>query len=128
MKPIVKSEFKSVLSYITKDGSEIRELMHPSVHGNKNQSLASAIIAVGKETLWHKHIATEELYHVVSGTGLMHIDGDEFEVNPGDTILIEPGLPHKIKNTAVEPLQILCASSPPYSHDDTVLLADELSR
>ncbi|MBF0465263.1 MAG: cupin domain-containing protein [Nitrospirae bacterium] len=123
MKPVVKTEFREVPSYITKDGSEIRELMHPSVHGNKNQSLASAVIAQGQETLLHKHINTEELYHIVSGTGLMHIDGSEFAVNPGDTVLIEPGIPHKIKNTGREPLQILCASSPPYSHSDTIILS-----
>ena len=31
----------------TLDGSEIRELMHPAVHGNVNQSLAEARVSPG---------------------------------------------------------------------------------
>ena len=34
--------------FTTADGSTIRELMHPAVHGNQNQSLAEATIASGK--------------------------------------------------------------------------------
>jgi len=45
-----KSRYVSVESFVTKDGSIIRELMHPSVHGNANQSLAEAIVPVGQGT------------------------------------------------------------------------------
>lgn len=55
----------------TKDGSEIRELMHPAVHGNRNQSLAEARVAPGQTTALHWHRESEELYHVTAGTGLM---------------------------------------------------------
>jgi len=37
----IKTEYKTVKPYITKDGSIIRELIHPNVHGNQNLSLAS---------------------------------------------------------------------------------------
>ena len=40
-----KSRYVSVNPFTTKDGSIIRELMHPSVHGNANQSPAEAIVA-----------------------------------------------------------------------------------
>ena len=36
----IKTTYNNIKSYITKDGSEIRELMHPDVHGNIRQSLA----------------------------------------------------------------------------------------
>jgi hypothetical protein len=32
---------------VTRDGSVIRERMHPSVQGNRRQSLAEAIVAPG---------------------------------------------------------------------------------
>ena len=108
--------------YITKDGSEIRELMHPEVHGNCNQSLAEAIIHPGCETRLHQHRLSEELYHVLSGSGQMTLGQRVFSVAEGETICIEPGVRHKIKNTAYQDLVILCCCSPPYSHDDTKLL------
>ena len=60
---IFKTEFEKFEPYITKDGSIIRELMHPSVHGNPNQSLAEATVPAGGKTLLHKHRITEEIYH-----------------------------------------------------------------
>jgi len=40
----IKSEYNKMQPYSTKDGSQIKELTHPEVHGNKNQSLAEACI------------------------------------------------------------------------------------
>ena len=47
----MRQPYDSVVPYITKDGSEIRELMHPAVHGNQNQSLAEAMVPPGARTL-----------------------------------------------------------------------------
>ena len=67
----MKSRYAEIPAYVTKDGSEIRELMHPSVHGNRRQSLAEATLAPGTRTQLHRHAVTEELYHITSGSGLM---------------------------------------------------------
>ena len=42
----------------------------------------------------------EELYVIVSGKGFMVLDGEEFEVGPGDVILNRPGGTHGLKNIA----------------------------
>lgn len=117
----MRQPYDSVVPYITKDGSEIRELMHPAVHGNQNQSLAEATVAPGATTQLHKHLKTEELYHITGGQGLMTLGDTRFEVYPGDTICIKPGTPHCIENTGKEPLVLLCCCSPAYSHEDTIL-------
>jgi len=108
--------------YITRDGSEIRELLHPAVHGNLRQSLAEATLQPGQATALHRHQQTEELYHVTAGHGLMRLGCDEFPIAPGDTVCISPGMPHAVHNTGDEPLHILCCCAPAYSHDDTELL------
>ncbi|OGI43166.1 MAG: hypothetical protein A2V92_06945 [Candidatus Muproteobacteria bacterium RBG_16_65_31] len=118
----MKTVYREVRPFVTKDGSEIRELMHPSVHGVRNQSLAEAMVAPGTTTRLHRHRRSEEIYHVTAGAGLMTLGSEEFPVTPGDTILVPPGTPHRIRNTGVEPLRILCSCAPPYSHDDTELL------
>lgn len=114
--------YLTVPAYQTKDGSVIRELMHPRVHGNHAQSLAEATVAVGTRTLLHRHALTEELYHITRGTGRMTLADACFEVGPGDTICIAPGTAHCIEATGDEPLHLLCCCAPAYSHDDTEVL------
>jgi mannose-6-phosphate isomerase-like protein (cupin superfamily) len=119
--------YRAVKPYKTKDGSTIRELMHPAVQGNLAQSLAEAIIPVGTRTILHQHHKTEELYHVTAGRGLMTLGDACFAVKVGDTVLIPPGVPHRIEAAGFKALHILCCCSPAYSHDDTELLEDERS-
>jgi mannose-6-phosphate isomerase-like protein (cupin superfamily) len=107
--------------FVTKDESIITEFIHPSWTPAKNQSLAEAVVPAGKETLAHRHLVTEELYHVTRGHGLMRLGEASFEVSPGDTVLISPGEVHSIKNTGEEDLAVLCCCAPAYTHEDTVL-------
>jgi len=122
MKRVDKTSSENISAYITKDGSSIKELMHPSKHGNANQSFAEATVSPGAKTQPHRHHKTEELYHVTQGGGLMSLGDATFKVKVGDTVLIPPGSPHCIQNTSGELLKILCCCSPPYSHEDTELL------
>lgn len=118
----IRSRYSDNAPYTTRDGSEIRELMHPAVHGNVNQSLAEATVEPGQRTQLHRHKLSEELYHITAGRGLMELDGKKFEVRTGDTVAIAPGAAHAVENCGEQPLVILCCCSPPYSHDDTELL------
>ena len=119
---MTRTRYTQVPAFVTKDGSVIRELMHPAVHGNANQSLAEAIVAVGQSTQLHRHHRSEEIYHITSGTGRMTLGAASFDVSAGDTIVIPPGTPHCIRNTGPTELKILCACAPAYSHADTELL------
>jgi mannose-6-phosphate isomerase-like protein (cupin superfamily) len=118
----MKTRYADIPAYRTKDGSEIRELMHPDHQGNRLQSLAEATIPAGAATLRHLHRVSEELYHVTHGHGEMQLGDHGLTLAPGDTVLIPPGTPHAVINTGKEPLRILCCCSPAYSHADTVLL------
>lgn len=112
----------NIPAYTTKDSSQISELMHPSLHACQNQSLAEAIVPTGASTRLHRHLQSEELYHITAGGGMMHLGDEEFEVKTGDTVCISPGTAHCIHNTGKEDLVILCCCSPAYSHEDTELL------
>lgn len=118
----MKTSIAQIPAYLTKDGSEIRELMHPVAHGVRNQSLAEATVPAGSETRLHRHLRTEEIYHVTAGIGRMRLGDRHFEVAAGDTVLIPPGTAHAIANTGSGPLKILCACAPAYAHGDTELL------
>jgi mannose-6-phosphate isomerase-like protein (cupin superfamily) len=110
--------------FVTADGSTIREVAGVPSGNAVNQSLAEATVPAGAQTIEHLHRASEEIYHFVAGAGRLRLDGEEADVRAGDTVVIAPGTPHKLFNDGEEPLVLLCCCSPPYSHEDTVLLED----
>jgi mannose-6-phosphate isomerase-like protein (cupin superfamily) len=107
--------------FVTKDGSEIRELLAYRNSAIRNQSLAEARLAVGAATQEHYHAKTEEIYFITSGQGRMRIEGETRDVQAGDAIAIPPGQKHKLWNTGSTPLTLLCCCAPCYEHRDTFL-------
>lgn len=118
----MKISKNNIQAYLTKDGSLIRELMHPDMNGSINLSFAEAEIEPGQATDLHRHVLSEEIYHVSRGEGMMTLGTERFTIQRGDTICIHPGTSHRVVNSGNEPLQILCCCAPPYSHSDTEIL------
>lgn len=117
------TSLQSIVSYPTKDGSEILELVHPdAVQCSGRQSLAEARLAPGQKTQRHRHKVTEEIYHILTGHGLMECADKKFPVQPGDSIVIPPGAVHAMDNTGTEPMRFLCCCAPAYRHHDTELV------
>jgi len=110
-----------VPAFVTKDGSEIRELLAHRNLAARHQSLAEARIPVGGSTLEHVHPKAEEIYYLTHGQGRMRLEAEEREVQAGDAILIRPGQRHKLWNTGPECLRLLCCCAPGYEHSDTLL-------
>jgi len=105
----------------TKDGSEIREWAGRAATGTLAQSLAEASLPPGAATTEHFHPIAEELYLVTAGSGRLRIDGEEREIRSGDCAVIARGARHKLWNTGDDVLRVVCACTPAYSHEDTVL-------
>ncbi len=109
----------AVPAFITKDGSEIRELLAHRNSCIRHQSLAEARLAPGTSTQEHFHRKTEEIYYITHGSGRIEIDGEVRDVGPGDAIAIRPGQHHKLWNTGQHALRLLCCCAPAYEHEDT---------
>jgi mannose-6-phosphate isomerase-like protein (cupin superfamily) len=110
-----------VEAFITKDGSEIRELLAHRNSAIRNQSLAEARLPVGASTQEHFHPRAEEIYFITHGAGKIRIEGETREVRAGDAIAIPPGKKHKLWNTGTEILHLLCCCAPAYEHGDTII-------
>ena len=108
-------------AFITKDGSEIRELLAHRNSAIRNQSLVEARIAIGAGTQEHYHVRTEEIYFITAGEGRMRIGDESRPVHVGDAIAIPPGQKHKIWNIGGETLKLLCCCAPAYEHSDTII-------
>ena len=110
-----------VEAFVTKDGSEIRELLAHRNSCIRNQTLAEARLAPGMSTTPHHHRRIEEIYYILEGRGLMRVGEEGRPVGPGDAIAIPPGATHQITNTGTGVLKFLCCCAPGYEHQDTVL-------
>lgn len=86
--------------YIVKDNTFLNNLI-----------VSSTDLNPGKQTSGHRHAGQEEVYHFVSGSGKMIVDGDEykeFPVTAGDVVLIPDGAFHKVINNSDEQLYFVC--------------------
>ena len=110
-----------VTPFITKDSSEIREILAPRNSIIQRQSLAEAKLLPGRATEEHYHVQTEEIYYILAGSGQMIVDDEKRHVRKHDGVAIPPGARHKIANTGDDDLLFLCCCVPPYEHNDTVI-------
>jgi quercetin dioxygenase-like cupin family protein len=62
----------------------------------------------------HAHADNEEYYYVLSGRGVMTLDGEQHEVGPGDLTAVYPGGSHALENTGDMDMRIVvfCAGQP----------------
>src|SRR5476649_961891 len=97
-------QLNEVSAFITKDGSEIRELLAHRNSAIHNQSLAEARLPVGASTQEHFHPKCEEIYYITHGAGKIRIENETREVRAGDAIAILPGKKHKLWNAGNETL------------------------
>lgn len=91
-------QFNSVIAH---DGS--RPIHSKRLTERESGSFANfidvSIVPVGADIGIHTHtMDNEEIYIVLSGRGLMYVDGQEFEVTDGDVIVNRPGGTHGLKN------------------------------
>jgi mannose-6-phosphate isomerase-like protein (cupin superfamily) len=117
-----RTKYSEITPYVTKDGSIIRELMHPDINPSLRQSVAEATVPIGGETLLHRHLKSDEIYYILEGDGRMFLGGEEFDAIDGDTIYIPSGTPHRIRNIGSVPLRIFSFSCPAYAHEDTEIV------
>lgn len=110
-----------VPAFVTKDTSEIREILAYRNSGIRNQSLAEARLYPGQSTEEHYHPKTEEIYYITHGQGKIRVNGEYRDVTVGDAIGMHPGDRHKIWNTGTDVLRFLCCCAPCYEHEDTII-------
>ena len=75
------------------DNTIIREILNPKHESQPmvlNYSLAHATLKTGENSLPHKFFEASEVYYILKGKGIMHIDDETAKVVPGDTIYIPP--------------------------------------
>jgi mannose-6-phosphate isomerase-like protein (cupin superfamily) len=85
-----------------------------AVYGRREDRPATAVRFIHDDVLppgvsigYHQHHHEEEYYYVISGAGLMQLDGREFAVSAGDVAIVYPGGAHGLVNNTDQPLRII---------------------
>lgn len=104
------------------DETILRECLHPASSPCKTSySLAHAVVFPGKESLPHI-LKTSEVYYILDGEGIMHIDSEISNVVKDDVIYIPPGAVQYIKNIGSKKLRFLCIVDPAWKVEDEEIL------
>lgn len=84
--------------------------------GDESASIARARVDAGVTTAWHRLNDIGERYIIVSGAGLVEVEGIEATaVGPGDVVRIPPGKAQRIANTGDAQLIFYAVCTPPFT-------------
>ena len=101
--------------FVAGDNTRLRELLHPERDpATIGHSLARARLGPGQSSLKHR-LEQVEIYHVISGTGRMHVGDESAEVGPGDTVLIPAASVQWLENTGDREVDFLCIVDPAWT-------------
>ena len=111
---------------VTRNLAELPWVQYP---GHFNQALSKAIVTPdtvgsrffdhrissyepGAHVEGHVHKVQEQIYHVLSGEGVLVLDGERWLVRANDVTYIPPGVVHEFHCTGTDPLVFLVIRSP----------------
>ncbi len=104
--------------FIAGDKCTLREILHPDKADLKlRYSLAHAVVKPGDTTKAHR-LRTSEVYYIIEGEGVMHINGESAAVRPGSTIYIPPMATQSITNPGKTDLRFICIVDPAWRKED----------
>ena len=106
------------------DGTDICELLHPDREEgiSMGYSLAHAVLGPGVASAPHRLKSSSEVYFILEGRGIVHIDGESAEVAAGQAVYIPPRSVQHIENIGDGSLIFLCLVSPPWREEDEELI------
>lgn len=107
------------------DNTILCELLHPEREKSDlkiNYSIAHAVLKAGESSLVHKLKTSIEIYYILEGKGIMHIDDESEEVYPGQVVYIPANSKQYIKNTGDDELKFLAIVYPMWRGEDEELI------
>jgi len=105
------------------DGTKIKEMLSPLKDlVSIRYSLALAKIAPGGKSYPHKLQSSSEVYIIVNGSGIMHIEDEVRAVKSGNVIYIPKGTFQFVENNSNEELIFYCIVDPPWDAGDEVVI------
>ena len=113
---------KDCEEFVAGDACHLRELLNAKTDKRAYRySLAHAIVKPGITTKPHS-LKTSEVYYILAGQGIMHVDGESAPVRAGHTVYVPPDATQYIENTGEADLVFLCIVDPAWRAKDEVVI------
>ncbi len=93
--------------------SKFRILLDEETVGARHFALLINEFDPGLTSTAHKHDNEEHAFYVISGTGVIDIEGERIPVEPGDAVFVPPGKMHQITSTGDTLFKYMVLYSPP---------------
>lgn len=114
-------DIKSIPEFTAGDDTILRVILHPDNEPLPiGYSLAHARVKPGKVSYPHT-LKSTEVYYILEGEGLMHIDDEFSKVTPGQAVFIPANSSQYIENTGAVDLVFLCIVNPAWRAEDEVI-------
>lgn len=107
------------------DNSLLCELLHPAKTQTSlriGYSLAHVFVLKGETTLPHQLQKSVEVYYIIRGEGMMHIDEQAECVGAGQAVVIPAGSVQYISNTGDDDLEFLAIVDPMWDAADEICI------
>ncbi len=119
---MVIKDLKDCEKFAAGDKSILRELLHPKKADLEiRYSLAHAVVSKGQTTRPHR-LKISEVYYILQGRGLMHINEECVKVCPGQAVYIPPYSTQYIENKGNSDLKFLCIVDPAWRREDEEII------
>lgn len=86
---------------------EITHILNEDEIKGKCRMFAKVKLNPGCSIGMHKHEQEEEVYYIISGSGIINDNGEIREVKGGDVIITGNGAEHSIENKSENPLEFV---------------------
>jgi len=115
-------DLKNCEEFIAADGAILRELLHPDkMDIALRYSLAHAIVRPGNTSFPHR-LTTSEVYYIIGGEGVMHINNETEKVHAGQAIYIPPHAIQFIHNPGRGDLVFICIVDPAWRAENEEII------
>ena len=118
---MIIKKIEDIETFEGNEGTEIKQMISPAETDNTiRYSIAHCTIKSGKSSTPHI-MKTTEMYYILQGRGIMHIDSEKKQVNQNDLIFVPPMSKQFLENNGELDLIVLCIVDPAWRQEDELL-------
>ena len=113
-------EIENIDAFSGHEGTQIRQIFSPEDTSNViRYSIAHCTINPGKTSKPHV-MRTSEIYYILEGKGIFHLEEEEREVKKSDAIFVPPNSRQFLENNGEVNLIALCIVDPAWTQEDEI--------
>jgi len=113
-----KKSLEEAHEFLAGDKTHLREILHPHTDtiAKIGYSLAHARLTAQTSSLPHR-LTSSEVYYILEGEGVIHIDTESIAIKKGDTIYVPPKSLQSVDNIGNNDLVFICIVEPAWTLD-----------